>query len=221
MIMKKLTLILAISVLGAGFIYAQQKKTNAKPPAADNARKENASSIEIDAPIPADNVQCIGTDHKQYTLRSQLTKKGLLVMFSCNTCPYVVKSQARTREIMAYAQELGLGMVIVNSNEAQRDADDAYQAMIDYSLRQQYSVPYLLDVNSKLAEAFGATRTPEVFLFNPEGRLVYKGAMEDNPADPATSKVMYLKNAIDNLIAGKTITPNSTKSIGCSIKRKA
>lgn len=217
--MKKLSLILAISVLGAGFIYAQQKKTT-KPPA-DKTAQETIRSIEMDSPIPADNVQCIGADHKQYTLRSQLTKKGLLVMFSCNTCPYVIKSQARTKEIMAYAQKIGLGMVIVNSNEAQREGDDAYEAMVDYSLRQQYTVPYILDNNGKIAEGFGATRTPEVFLFNPEGRLVYKGAMEDNPADPASSKAMYLKNAIDNLVAGKTISPNSTKSIGCTIKRKA
>lgn len=218
--MKKLSLILAISVLGAGIIYAQQKKAAPKPPA-DKTTQESIRSIEIDSPIPADNVQCIGTDHKQYTLRSQLTAKGLLVMFSCNTCPYVIKSQARTKEIMEHAQKLGLGMVIVNSNEAQRNGDDAYEAMVDYSLRQHYSVPYILDANSKIAEAFGATRTPEVFLFNPEGRLVYKGAMEDNPADPANSKAMYLKNAMDNLTAGKTIDPTSTRSIGCTIKRKA
>lgn len=207
--------------MGAGIVFAQQQKKNAANPAAEKAAQESIRSIEMDSPLPGDNIQCIGTDHKQYTLRSQLTQKGLLVMFSCNTCPYVIKGQARTKEMMEYARKKGLGMVIINSNEAQREGDDAFEAMIDYAARQQYTVPYILDNNGKLAEAFGATRTPEVFLFNPGGRLVYKGAMEDNPADPASSKIMYLKNAIDNMEAGKTIDPASTRSIGCTIKRKA
>jgi hypothetical protein len=75
------------------------------------------------------------------------------------------------------------------------------------------------DDNSKLADAFGASHTPEVFLFDGNGKLVYKGAMEDSPSDPSNSKQMYLKNAIKSMIAGATPDPNSTKSIGCAIKR--
>jgi hypothetical protein len=147
------------------------------------------------------------------------TKKGLLVLFSCNTCPYVVKAQTRTTEMVQHAVASGIGTIIVNSNEAQRGDDDSYKEMKKYALKQGYKVPYVMDDKSALADAFGASRTPEVFLFDGEGKLVYKGAMEDNPSNPAESKSIFLKTAIDNMVAGKAIDPNNTKSIGCSIKR--
>jgi len=153
------------------------------------------------------------------SLDKMKTKNGLLVMFSCNTCPYVVKSQQRTIKMMGYAREKGIGMVIVNSNEAQRSDADSYEAMVKYAKAQGYTVPYVVDNQSKLANAFGASRTPEVFLFDKSGKLVYKGAMEDNPSDPANSREIYIKTAIDNMLADKPVDPNSTKSIGCSIKR--
>jgi len=133
----------------------------------------------------------------------------------------VIKSQARTKEVMKYAQEKGIGMVIINSNEAQRDEADSYNAMVKYAKAQGYKVPYLVDEHSELADMYGATHTPEVFLFNGNKELVYKGAMEDNPSNPGSSKQMFLKNAINNMLAKKAIDPNSTKSIGCSIKRNS
>lgn len=159
------------------------------------------------------------TNGKTITLGNAVTSKGLIVMFSCNTCPFVVKSQARTREIMKYAAEKGLGMVIINSNEAQSNDVDSYKEMERYAKKQGYTVPYVVDVHSQAADQFGATHTPEVYLFNADKKLVYRGGMEDNPADPASSTKMYLKDAIDNLLANKPITPDRTKSVGCSIKR--
>jgi thioredoxin-related protein len=176
-------------------------------------------SLEIGKSIPMADVRLTSVDKSEVSLEQVKTKPGLLVMFSCNTCPYVIKSQGRTKEAIAYAKEKGIGMVIVNSNEAQRDDEDSYEAMAKYAKRQHYSVPYVMDVQSKLADAFGATRTPEVFLFDATGKLVYKGAMEDNPTNPAESKQLYLKEAINNMLAGKAIDPNSTRSIGCGIKR--
>lgn len=176
------------------------------------------ASLAIGSKLPQETEALKATDGKTYTLGKQLTGKGLIVMFSCNTCPYVIKSQARTKEVMQLAKEKGLGMVIINSNTAQRDEADSYTAMEKYAKSQGYAVPYLLD-EGKLVTAFGATRTPEVFLFNPKGELVYKGAMEDNPAKPSESKTMYLSEAVNNLISGKAIDPATTRSIGCSIKR--
>ena len=121
--------------------------------------------------------------------------------------------------MIRYAVASGIGMIIINSNEAQRDNDDSRKAMKEYANTQGYKVPYVIDKNSVLADAFGATRTPEVFLFDGNGKLVYKGAMEDNPSNPSESKEIFLKAAIDNMVAGKPINPASTKSIGCSIKR--
>lgn len=185
--------------------------------------QDNIQSIDIGSIIPDADYGMVHSRGKGIvTLNSVKTDKGLLVMFSCNTCPYVIKSQERTKEMMAYAKEKGIGMIIVNSNEAKRAGDDNIEAMDKYAKKQgyyKYGVPYVSDANSQLADAFGATRTPEVFLFNGDGVLMYKGAMEDNPRNPEESKEIYLKDAIDKVTAGEAPDPNSTKSIGCSIKR--
>lgn len=182
--------------------------------------QNNIESIGLGSHIPlADRkMKSVGKE-SMVALKQSTTKNGLLVMFSCNTCPYVIKAEVRTSEMMKYVAEKGIGMVIVNSNEAYRAKEDAPDEMAKYAKAQRYTVPYIIDENSVLADAFGATRTPEVFLFDGGGKLVYKGAMEDNPSSPAESTQMYLKSAIDNMLSGDTIDPNSTKSIGCSIKR--
>jgi thioredoxin-related protein len=200
--MKKTLIALAL-VAGSMAAYAQN----------------NIQSLAIGSNIPLADKQLSGINNRKIALNQVKTGKGLLVMFSCNTCPYVVKSQARTQEMMRYAASRGVGMVVVNSNEAYRTEDDAPEAMAAYAKAQGYTVPYLIDAQSALANAFGATRTPEVFLFDGSGKLVYKGAMEDNPSNPAESKQIFLKTAIDNMISGEPVNPNTTKSIGCSIKR--
>lgn len=176
-------------------------------------------SLEIGADIPEATLKMETTEGRAVSLNDVKSNAGLLVMFSCNTCPYVVKSQARTKEIMAYARERGIGMIILNSNEAYRAEDDSKEAMKAYAAEQGYTAPYALDKNSIVANAFGATRTPEVFLFDGKGKLVYKGAMEDNPSNPEASKELYLKKAINSVMSGGKPNPNATKSIGCSIKR--
>jgi hypothetical protein len=147
-------------------------------------------------------------------------KNGLLVIFSCNTCPFVVKNENTIIKTLEYAKFNNIGVTIINSNEAKRDGDDSYDAMKKYARSQSYSVPYLVDNSSKLADAFGANHTPELFLFDNSNKLVYKGAMNDNPGNPQDAKEMYIFSAIDAVVAGKTPNPQTTKSIGCSIKRK-
>ena len=202
--MKKVISALAITLMTSGLAIAQSKPI---------------TSLEIGSPIPNGDVQMVAASGGKVSLDMVKTKKGLLVMFSCNTCPYVVKAQSRTIEMVQHAVASGIGMIIINSNEAQRGNEDSYKEMKKYALKQGYKVPYVMDDKSALADAFGATRTPEVFLFDGTGTLVYKGAMEDNPSNPAESKSIFLKKAIDNMVAGEPIDPNNTKSIGCAIKR--
>jgi len=175
---------------------------------------------------PGDNIpnkdktlQCV--NGKPTSFASAMGENGLVVMFSCNTCPYVVKNQPITKKTIDYAKAHHIGMVILNSNEAQRGDADSYDGMKKYASAQGYNVPYLVDENSTMADLFGASHTPEVFLFGKNGKLVYKGAMNDNPGDPSSYKKMYIEDAINAMIAGKDPDPNATKSIGCGIKRKA
>lgn len=198
-----------------------QPRRRMPPPPPPPAAAATEETLPIGSPMPFAGRPLIDvSDQHAVYLDSVAGPNGLLVMFSCNTCPYVVKSQARTLEMVAFAKCHEIPVVIINSNEAQRDADDSPVAMKNYAGAQGYTVPYVLDPGSEAANRFGATRTPEVFLFNKDRRLVYKGAMEDNPASPAESKKFYLKDAITNLVAGKPIDPLVTKSVGCSIKRR-
>ncbi len=171
--------------------------------------------------LPGADIAMRNVDGKKITMKNCMGANGLLVMFSCNTCPFVIKNQPITRKTMEYAIAHHIGMVIINSNEARRSDDDSYENMKTYAREQGYTVPYLADEHSTVADMFGANHTPEIFLFNSKGILMYKGAMNDNPSDPSGYKVMYVNNAIDAMIGGQNIDPQITKSIGCSIKRKS
>lgn len=176
------------------------------------------SEIGLNAPIPMADEKLKDVSGKEVSLNSVKTTKGLLVIFSCNTCPYVKLSESRIKEITDNCAKQGVGAIIVNSNEAQRADEDSFDAMIKYSATQKFTCAYVVDPNSKLADAFGATRTPQCFLFNGKG-LVYKGAIDDNVKDPALAKAHYLKDAIDAVVKGETPKTQETKSIGCTIKR--
>lgn len=180
---------------------------------------QNNSSLSIGSSTPMMDAKMKDISGKEITIKDVMKTNGVLVMFSCNTCPYVIKNQDRTKQISQYALQNNIGVILVNSNEAQRNNADSYTAMQAYAKTQNYTWYYTVDNNSKLADAFGASRTPEVFLFNASGKLMYKGAIDDSPADATKVKQQYLKEAIDAIIANKEITVKESRSIGCSIKR--
>jgi thioredoxin-related protein len=177
-----------------------------------------ANELPIGADLPKADVKMQDISGKEISLKQAMRSNGLLVMFSCNTCPVVVKYQSRTIENAGYATENKVGVILVNSNEALRGEDDSFEAMKAYAKEQGYKWNYAIDKNSELADAFGATRTPECFLFDKNGKLVYHGAMDDNATKDAVTR-KHLKAAIDELTAGKDISVKTTRSVGCTIKR--
>ena len=181
--------------------------------------KPISDPLPLGAPIPSPEVKMKDVTGKEVSLKEAKTDKGLLVMFSCNTCPYVVRNQERTREICAYARSKGLGVMLLNSNEGQRGDEDSYEAMQAYAKEQQYRWYYVVDKNSEMADVFGANRTPENFLFNAEGKLVYHGAIDDNPTDATRVKRSHLKEAINEMLEGKEVSVKTSRSVGCNIKR--
>jgi hypothetical protein len=112
----------------------------------------------------------------------------------------------------------GIGCALINSNEAQRTEDDSFDEMVKYYSNQKLKCVYTVDDKSQLANAFGAGRTPQCFLFNNKG-LIYKGAIDDNVKDPSAVKVAYLKEALSSLVKNEMPKVQETKSIGCTIKR--
>jgi thioredoxin-related protein len=175
--------------------------------------------ITIGADLPKAAVKMQDVSGKMISIKDAAKANGVLVMFSCNTCPYVLKNQDRTVDIAAYALQKDLGVIVLNSNEAYRTKDDSFDAMKTYAKDQKYKWSYVVDKNHEIADAFGANRTPEVFMFDKNMKLVYHGAIDDNPSDATAVNRSHLKMAINELTEGKEISVKESKSVGCSIKR--
>jgi len=174
--------------------------------------------LAINSPIPQGDYKMKDVSGKTVSLNELKTNKGLLVIFSCNTCPYVKLSESRIKEFSYYALTNGIGCILVNSNEAQRSEDDSFDEMSRYFSNQNLKCAYAVDEKSQLANAFGASRTPQCFLFSVKG-LIYKGAIDDNVKDPYAVKAAYLKEALASLLKNEIPKTQETKSIGCTIKR--
>lgn len=175
--------------------------------------------LPIGSKLPKADVSMTDISGKTVTLQSAMQENGLLVMFSCNTCPVVVNNESRTVGISKFALENKVGVILVNPNEAIRDKGESLDDMKAYAKKVGYSWYYSLDKDHVLADAFGATKTPECFLFNKEGVLVYTGAIDDNPNDAESVNRIHLQEAIKELVNGKDVSVTKSRSIGCSIKR--
>jgi hypothetical protein len=174
--------------------------------------------LALNAAIPQADLKMKDVSGKSVSLNDIKTAKGLLVIFSCNTCPYVKLSESRIKEYSDYCLANGIGCALINSNEGQRAEEDSFDEMIKYFGVQKLQCTYAVDEKSQLANAFGATRTPQCFIFNAKG-LVYKGAIDDNVKDAAAVKAPYLKDALTSLVKNEIPKMQETKSIGCTIKR--
>lgn len=181
--------------------------------------------LQIGASLPVPDVKMKNVNGEMASLRSLVGEGGLVVVFSCNTCPFVVGSEGsegwegRYPEVMSLASRTGVGTAFINSNEAKREQGDGFADMQARYKEKSYSGAYLLDEGHKVADAFGARTTPHVFLFDKNMKLVYKGAIDDNVASAAQVKQRWLFNAMMNLFDGKPIDPATTRNVGCSIKR--
>lgn len=182
--------------------------------------------LAIGASAPQADLKMTDVSGKSLNLNEIKKEKGLLVIFSCNTCPFVVGNgsksegwEGRYPGLAEAAEKNNIGFVLVNSNEAKRDAGDNLDDMKKHYREKGYKGYYVLDKNHVLADAFGALTTPHVFLFDKDMKLVYKGAIDDAVDSPSAVKEAWLTNAIRAMAAGKAIEPNSTRQMGCSIKR--
>lgn len=175
--------------------------------------------LSIGSPMPKGDQKLKDISGEEITLKSAAKENGLLVMFSCNTCPVVINNQSRATASCQFALENKIGVVLLNSNEANRGSSESLDAMKEYGSGQQYKWYYAEDKNNVLADAFGASRTPECFLFDKEGKLVYHGAIDDNPQNADAVKRYHLKEAITELTNGKEVSVKTSRSVGCAIKR--
>jgi len=160
------------------------------------------------------------TDGKRYSLETFKDAKVLIVVFSCNHCPYV---QAYEDRMMVFHREFarkGVAFVAINSNEIEHYPEDSFDEMLKRAKRKGFLFPYLRDEDQSVATAYGATHTPEFFVFDAERKLRYHGRFDDNWQDPSQVKSEYVREAVEALLAGASVTLPETFSIGCTIKWK-
>ena len=179
------------------------------------------AQIAIGDAVPMKDVKMLGVDGKSVTLASVAGKKGTLVVFTCDHCPWAKMWQTRVTEIGNAAGKAGIGMVAINANDPTDYPEDGMDGMKQRAKDLKIKFPYVVDATSDVARAFGATRTPEAFLFDADGKLVYHGTIDDSPKDASAVKDAYLKDAVNAVSTGKTVTTAETKSMGCSIKYRA
>ena len=206
----------ACAILAAGAFFASASLNPTEP----------SAELAIGAVAPLSDVKMTNVDGSAMSLVDAAGKNGLLVVFSCNTCPFVVGNgtksdgwEGRYNETAAKAEAYGFGMVLINSNEAKRDNHDSMEAMQSHSKEQGYSMPYLMDSKHALADAFGALKTPHVYLLDQDMTLIYRGSLDDNVSDAAAVTSSYAMDAMEAASMGKPCEVSTTKAIGCSIKR--
>ena len=178
----------------------------------------SAAELEIGSGMPGMNYKLKDISGNTTTLADVKGNKGTLVIFSCNTCPWVIRWEDRYVSIAEEYTPKGIGVIAVNSNAGRFDGDDSLEEMVKHAKKNDYNFPYAQDPRSQLASKFGATKTPHIYLFDNNDVLVYRGAIDDNARDARSVDEPYLANAIDQLIAGTPIGKPISKASGCGIK---
>lgn len=169
----------------------------------------------------ATNFNLLNVDGEFVSLDDYRDAEGFIVIFTCNHCPYSKLYEDRIIELNESFNEQGYPVIAINPNDSIKEPADSYSKMIVRADEKGFEFPYLLDADQSIAKAYGATRTPHVFILqkSDDGLIVkYIGAIDDNSKSPDAVEDRYVYNAVNNILNEKPIYPNFTKAIGCTIK---
>jgi len=161
-----------------------------------------------------------GVDGKTYSLADFAQAKTLIVVFSCNHCPYVIGSEERIKKLAADYAPRGVRLIAINSNETENHPMDSFEYMKQRAAMKQFGFPYVRDESQEVARAYGALRTPHFYVFDENRKLRYTGRMDDNPRNPGQEKTHELQDALEALLAGREPPVAITNPIGCNVKWK-
>lgn len=175
-------------------------------------------ALPIGAQAP--NFNLPGVDGQEYTLDSFADKKAVVVIFSCNHCPVVVDNEDRMIKLQSDYADKGVGLVAIGPNNAETHPADSFENMKARAREKGFNFPYLRDETQEVAKAYGATRTPEIFLLDADHKVVYHGRIDDGPKSEAEVSRHDLREALDSLLAGEEIEVPLTEPVGCTIKWK-
>lgn len=160
-------------------------------------------------------------DGKEVSLADYSSEKGVILVFTCNPCPFAKAYEQRIIDAHKKFAPQGFPVVAINPNSDKVSPDDTYEKMQEKAKEKDYPFPYLKDVSQDVYKSYGATRTPHIYLLEKKGnkfKLVYVGAIDDNAMEASAVKEKYLEQAISAVMAGEKPDPSSTKAIGCTIK---
>lgn len=176
------------------------------------------NKLKIDSLLPQFNLP--GTDGNSYSSEGFKNKNILIVIFSCNHCPYVQAYEERMINLQKEFKDRGVQIVAINSNDDSKYPEDSFDEMKKRAVERKFNFPYLRDETQKIAKAFGASHTPQIFLFNKERKLKYEGKIDDNWQEPDRVQNHYLRDAITEVLDEREVSIPETFSIGCTIKWK-
>ncbi|MCK4750352.1 MAG: thioredoxin family protein [Bacteroidales bacterium] len=163
-------------------------------------------------------------DGATVSLSDYSDQKGVIVVFTCNPCPFAKAYEQRIIQFHKEFADQGFPVVAINPNDAEISPEDTFDKMKARAADKGYPFPYLKDESQDVYKAYGATRTPHIYLLQNKGgkfKVAYIGAIDDNAMDASSVTKNYLKNAIEALKSGRKPDPVTTKAIGCTIKTKA
>jgi hypothetical protein len=184
------------------------------------ANPEN-STLAIGDAAPMRETRMKSVDGRELSIAEAAGKKGTLVIVICNHCPWVKAWQGRIASVGNDALKKGIGVIAVNPNDPAEYPEDDFDHMKKQSAKAVFKFPYVVDATSDVSRAFGATRTPEAFLFDAEGKLVYHGAVDDNARQEKAVENPWLRQAVDAVANGRAVPVAETKAFGCSVKFRA
>jgi peroxiredoxin len=175
------------------------------------------TAVEIGGGLIDADVKMKNIDGSMVSINDVKGEKGTLIIFTCNHCPVVLGWQDRMVELGNSFKNKGIGVIFINSNDPGAKGD-TFEGMQELAKKEAYQFPYVVDDSSAVARNFGAKKTPEVFLFDAEGKLAYQGAIGEGGRKPIDGGTPYLQEALDALAGGKSVETAQTKAVGCSIK---
>ena len=158
-----------------------------------------------------------GVDGRTHSLEEYADAPVLVLVQSCNHCPYVLAWEGRINALQREYADRGVRIFAISSNDAEAYPADSFERMVEHAREAGYVIDYLYDESQEVARALGSERTPECFVYDAERRLVYHGAVDDNRDEPDVTE-HYLRDAIEAALAGGTPPVTDTPAVGCTVK---
>lgn len=184
--------------------------------------KENTEGYEVGD--TAKDFSLPNTEGEMISMKDYKDAKGFIVIFTCNTCPYAKMYEQRIIELDKQFASKGFPVIAINPNDVSKQPGDSMEEMKKRANNKKYTFPYLRDDEQKITAAYGATKTPHVYVLNKEKsdmyRVEYIGAIDNNPQDASSADEKFVEDAVNALLSGDKPKVKSSRAIGCTIKWK-